>query len=47
MFKNSDNDSDAEDGHTRSGRLFRIVPLMNLFNQSYETMNEDEDLYIK
>jgi hypothetical protein len=37
MFKNSDNDSDndIEAGHTRSGRVFREVPLANLFKKNY------------
>jgi hypothetical protein len=45
MFKNSDNDSDAEAGHTRSGRSFRKVPLVNLFKQSYEPLAQDKDFY--
>jgi hypothetical protein len=35
MFKNLDSDSDTEDGHTCSGRLFREVNLVNFFNQNY------------
>jgi hypothetical protein len=35
MFKNSDNDNDTEVGHTRSGRVFREVPLANLFKKNY------------
>jgi hypothetical protein len=35
MFKNSDNDSDTEAGHMRSGRPFREVPLANLFKKNY------------
>ena len=35
MFKNSDSDSDTEAGHTHSGREFREVHLVNLFNQNY------------
>jgi hypothetical protein len=35
MFKNSDNDNDTEAGHTRSGRVFREVPLVNLFKKNY------------
>jgi hypothetical protein len=35
MFKNSDNDSDTEGGHTCSGRPFREVPLANLFKKNY------------
>jgi hypothetical protein len=44
MFKNSDNESDAEAGHTRSGRSFRKVPLVNLFNQIYYPLAQDKDL---
>jgi hypothetical protein len=35
MFKNSDNDSDIKVGHTRSGRVFREVHLVNLFKKNY------------
>jgi hypothetical protein len=41
MFKNSDNDSDMEDGHMCSGRLFREVPIANLFKKNYR----DEGFY--
>jgi hypothetical protein len=41
MFKNSNNDSDTEFGHTRSGRAFIEVPLVNMFKENYE----DEGLY--
>jgi hypothetical protein len=41
MFKNSNNDSDIEAGHTCSGRVFREVPLMNLFKKNYR----DEGFY--
>jgi hypothetical protein len=41
MFNNSENDSDTEVGHTRSGRSFREVPLENLFKNNYR----DEILY--
>jgi hypothetical protein len=41
MFKNSDNDSDTQAGHTHSGRAFREVHLVNLFKKNYR----DEDLY--
>jgi hypothetical protein len=48
MFKNSNSDSDIEDGHTRSGRVFREVPLVNLFKKNYENKGfysgEEEDL---
>jgi hypothetical protein len=35
MFRNLDSDSDTKVGHTRSGRAFREVHLVNLFNQNY------------
>jgi hypothetical protein len=35
MFKNLDSDSDIKVGYMRSGRLFREVPLTNLFNKNY------------
>ena len=35
MFKNLDNDKDTKVGHTHSGRVFREVPLANLFKQNY------------
>jgi hypothetical protein len=35
IFNNSYSDSDTEVGHTRSGRPFREVPLVNLFNKKY------------
>jgi hypothetical protein len=41
MFKNSDNDNDTEAGHTRNGRVFREVPLVNLFKKNYR----DEGFY--
>jgi hypothetical protein len=45
MFKNSDTDSDAEVGHTHSGRIFREVPLVNLFEQNHEPLVQDEGFY--
>jgi hypothetical protein len=45
MFKNSDNDSDIEVGYTRSGRTFREVPMVNLFEQSHEPLEQDEGFY--
>jgi hypothetical protein len=45
MFKNSDSDSDTEVGHTHSGRTFREVPLVNLFEQSHEPLAQDEGFY--
>jgi hypothetical protein len=41
MFRNSNNNSDTEDRHMRSGRVFREVHLTNLFKQNYE----DEGFY--
>jgi hypothetical protein len=35
MFNNSDNESDTEARHMRSGRVFRELPLVNLFKQNY------------
>jgi hypothetical protein len=45
MFKNSDRDSDAEVGHTCSGRTFRDFPLVNLFEQSHEALAWDKGFY--
>ena len=45
MFKNSDNDSDIEVGHTRSGISFKKIPLANLFKQSYGPLAQDEGFY--
>jgi hypothetical protein len=45
MFRNSDSDSDAEAGHTRSGRSFSKVPLANLFKKSYGPLAQDKDFY--
>jgi hypothetical protein len=41
MFNNLDTDSDTKAGHTCSGRVFREVPLVNLFKKKYE----DKGLY--
>jgi hypothetical protein len=45
MFKNSDNDSDIEAEKTCSGRSFRNIPLANLFEKSYEPLEQDEGFY--
>jgi hypothetical protein len=45
MFKDSDNDSDTEVGHTRSGRVFREVPLENLFEKDNEPLLQEEGFY--
>ena len=45
MFRNSDNDIDIEGGHTHSGRIFREVPLVNLFEQNNEPLVQDEGFY--
>jgi hypothetical protein len=45
MFKNSDSDNDIEVGHTHSGRAFREVPLVNLFEHSHEPLAQDEGFY--
>jgi hypothetical protein len=49
MFKNSDNDSDIEDGNMRSGRPFIEVPLENLFKKNYgdEGFYSGEEAYLK
>jgi hypothetical protein len=36
MFNNSDNNSDTEAIHTRTGRVFREVHLANMFKKNYE-----------
>jgi hypothetical protein len=41
MFKNLDNNNDTEAGHTRSGRSYIKVPLVNLFKKNYR----DEGFY--
>jgi hypothetical protein len=45
MFNNSDNNNNAEVGHTHSGRIFREVPLVNLFEQNLEPLVQDEGFY--
>jgi hypothetical protein len=45
MFRNSDSDSDTEVRHTHSGRTFREVPLVNLFEQSHEPLAQEEGFY--
>jgi hypothetical protein len=42
IFKNSKSDNDTQVGHTPSGRIFREVPLVNLFEQSHEPLAQDE-----
>jgi hypothetical protein len=46
MFKNSYSDSDTEVGHIGSGRTFREVPLVNLFEQNHEPLAQDEGFYL-
>jgi hypothetical protein len=41
MFKNSNRNNDAEVGHMRSGRIFREFPLVNLFEQNHEPLQEE------
>jgi hypothetical protein len=36
MFKNLDSDSDTKSGHTRNGRVFREVHIVNIFKKNYE-----------
>jgi hypothetical protein len=45
MFKNSDNHIDTKVGHTRSGRTFKEVPLVNLFEQNHEPPTQEEGFY--
>jgi hypothetical protein len=45
MFKNSDNDNDTKIGHTRSGRIFREVRLVNLFERDQEPLLQEEGFY--
>jgi hypothetical protein len=45
MFKNSDSDSDAEVGHTPRGRIFKDVPLVNLFKQNHKPLVQDKGFY--
>jgi hypothetical protein len=45
MFKNSDNDNDIEAGHTHSGRSFREVPLVNLFEKNHKPLAQDKGFY--
>jgi hypothetical protein len=45
MFKNLDSDNDIEVGHTCSGRIFREVPLVNLFEENHIPLVQDEGFY--
>jgi hypothetical protein len=45
LFKNSNSDNDTEVGHTCSGRSFREVPLVNLFEENHEPLVQDEGFY--
>jgi hypothetical protein len=45
MFKKSDSDNDTEVGHMHSGRTFKEVPLVNLFDQTHKPLAQDEGLY--
>jgi hypothetical protein len=45
MFNNSDSDNDTEVGHMHSGRTFREVPLVNLFEHNHEPLAQDEGFY--
>jgi len=45
MFKKLDRDSNVKVGHMCSGRSFREVPLVNLFEQSHEPLAQDEGFY--
>jgi hypothetical protein len=41
MFRNLDIDNEIEVGHTHSGRTFREVPMVNLFEQNHEPTQEE------
>jgi hypothetical protein len=45
MFKNLDKNNDKEVGHTCSGRSFREVPLVNLFEQGHKPLARDKGFY--
>jgi hypothetical protein len=45
MFKNSDSDNNIEVGHRHSGRTFREVPLVNLFEKTHGPLAQDEGFY--
>jgi hypothetical protein len=44
-FKKSNRDNDTKVGHTRSGRTFKEVPLVNLFEQTHKPLAQDEGFY--
>jgi hypothetical protein len=48
IFKNLDNDNDTEDGHMRSGRVFRGFHPENLFKKNYgeEGFYSGEEAYL-
>jgi hypothetical protein len=48
MFKNLDNNNDIEARHTCNGRMFREVPLVNLFKKNYreEGFYNREEAYL-
>jgi hypothetical protein len=45
MSKNSDRNNDIEVGHTRSGRTFREIPLVDLFEHNHEPLTQEEGFY--
>jgi hypothetical protein len=45
MFRNSDTDNNTEVGHMCSGRAFREVPLVKLFEKNHETPTQEEGFY--
>jgi hypothetical protein len=42
MFKNSDSDNDTKVGHMSSGRTFKEVPLVDLFEKDHEPLPHEE-----
>jgi hypothetical protein len=45
VFNHSESDSDTEVGHTRSGRTFREVPLVNLFEKTHKPLLQNKGFY--
>jgi hypothetical protein len=45
MFKNSDSDNNTTIRHTCNGRIFREVPLVNLFEKDQEYLLQEEGFY--
>jgi hypothetical protein len=45
VFKKSDSDNDTKVRHMRSGKTFKEVPLVNLFEQSHKALTQEEGFY--